>query len=417
MSKPTNDRRRQNMRFRFAWIDAAMASRLKAGPKLVAVRLGLHRNDETLVCNPSVEALVRGTRLSERYVYDCLGELRDGKWIVWQENPGGVRHSNQYLLLPDNVPATLSPSSGLGGDEPCTGAQQTLSWGTVNPDLGRSEPCNGAQPNLNLNLNHKSEANIYGHPSSNGREEGNEGSEQVEGQEAADEEIAKASGPLSNAEIDARFDEFWKQCPRAVDNGKARKVYHRVVKSGDATPAELLHAMMIYAAAREGEDARYNKTPAKWLEHQCWKDDPEAIAPKSKMQRGFAAFGLAAALRAAATNGFAPFGAPSPPPDSKPPYSTPPLEYVWATRVKAALRVKMGDRAFEEVEQAGLSFDRIIGRNGDQIVYLTARGPIEEAIGGALLECWRAEVPTVTSVKVLTIGLDDRAAPRRAARG
>jgi len=90
---------------------------------------------------------------------------------------------------------------------------------------------------------------------------------------------------LTDAEFDAAFDTFWKQCPRAVDYGKAKKIYCRIVRDGKATPAELLRGMMIYAAAREGQDERYTKTPVTWLENACWRDDPEAISPKSRWER------------------------------------------------------------------------------------------------------------------------------------
>src|SRR5262249_36967549 len=41
---------------------------LTPGEKLVAIRIALHRNDETLRCFPGEEALVRGTALKDRTV-------------------------------------------------------------------------------------------------------------------------------------------------------------------------------------------------------------------------------------------------------------------------------------------------------------------------------------------------------------
>src|SRR5262249_21832083 len=64
--------------------------------------------------------------------------------------------------------------------------------------------------------------------------------------------------------------------------GKAKKIYCRIVRDGKATAGELLQRMMIYAAAREGQDERFTKTPAKWLENECWRDDPKAISPKNR---------------------------------------------------------------------------------------------------------------------------------------
>jgi hypothetical protein len=100
-----------------------------------------------------------------------------------------------------------------------------------------------------------------------------------------DEAEAMKGTDLTDAELEAEFETFWKQCPRAVSYGKAQKIYCRFVRDGKATPRELLKGMMIYAAAREGEDERYTQTPARWLENMCWRDNPEAISPKSVFRR------------------------------------------------------------------------------------------------------------------------------------
>jgi hypothetical protein len=152
---------RNNALFRFSFINAAMASRLKAGRKLVAVRLGLHRNDATLLCNPEVDTLAKATAMSSRYVYECLGELRKDRWITWLEKPGRV---NCYQLLPDNVPgATLNPSSGVwwvAHRDSGTVAQSSLNSGAVTSELQTQDPCSGVQTNLNQNHKDNINANL-----------------------------------------------------------------------------------------------------------------------------------------------------------------------------------------------------------------------------------------------------------------
>ncbi len=76
------------------------------------------------------------------------------------------------------------------------------------------------------------------------------------------------------------FEAFWKQCIRRTAKEKTRSIYGGIIASGKATPQQLLHGMMRYAGEREGEDGRYTKTPATWLEEGCWHDDPGANSPK-----------------------------------------------------------------------------------------------------------------------------------------
>jgi hypothetical protein len=87
---------------------------------------------------------------------------------------------------------------------------------------------------------------------------------------------------FSNIEIDHRFEhEFWVHYPRKVAKDNARKAFVRVVKSGRATPEELLAGVLRYAAERTGEDPKFTKHPATWLNGGCWQDDsaPSFRAP------------------------------------------------------------------------------------------------------------------------------------------
>lgn len=76
------------------------------------------------------------------------------------------------------------------------------------------------------------------------------------------------------ADRDGDFEEFWRQYPsgRKQSKPKCREKYLRVVKSGDATPAELLAAVMRYAAAGY-DNSKYVKGPLVWLNQGCWSDE------------------------------------------------------------------------------------------------------------------------------------------------
>ena len=66
------------------------------------------------------------------------------------------------------------------------------------------------------------------------------------------------------------FDTFWDIFPRKIGKGAARKTH---AKALELTSAETLYwGARAYKAAMEGEDPRYVKMPATWLNQECWDD-------------------------------------------------------------------------------------------------------------------------------------------------
>jgi len=100
-----------------------------------------------------------------------------------------------------------------------------------------------------------------------------------------------ASKPQMKAEaaaFEAAFEEeFWPAYPRKDDKGRARKAFLSVIKSKKATVAELVNGAMRYAAEREGEDPKFTKQPATWLNAEAWLNAaPPAVPAASRMQSG-----------------------------------------------------------------------------------------------------------------------------------
>lgn len=90
-----------------------------------------------------------------------------------------------------------------------------------------------------------------------------------------------------NGEVDPEFDRFWQQYPRKVSRGAARKAWETAVRRAEV-PA-ILAAVMRYAAERDGQDPRYTKHPATWLNSDCWLDEPAPpalAAPMSMVEMG-----------------------------------------------------------------------------------------------------------------------------------
>jgi hypothetical protein len=73
------------------------------------------------------------------------------------------------------------------------------------------------------------------------------------------------------AAFEAAFEaEFWPVYPRKDDKGRARKAFLAVIKSKKATAAELVNGAIRYAAERQGEDPKFTKQPATWLNAEAW---------------------------------------------------------------------------------------------------------------------------------------------------
>lgn len=78
----------------------------------------------------------------------------------------------------------------------------------------------------------------------------------------------------TRATADAEFDEFYAVYPKSKEKPAAIKAYRAAINAG-ATPEQITTAATAYAAERLGQDARYTKLPATWLNKGCWADEPE----------------------------------------------------------------------------------------------------------------------------------------------
>lgn len=82
-------------------------------------------------------------------------------------------------------------------------------------------------------------------------------------------------------------EEFWPAYPRKDDKGRARKAFLSVMKSKKATVDELVNGAMRYAAEREGEDPKFTKQPATWLNAEAWLNAAPPVVPAaSRMKSG-----------------------------------------------------------------------------------------------------------------------------------
>lgn len=69
------------------------------------------------------------------------------------------------------------------------------------------------------------------------------------------------------------FERFWTQYPRKVAKLAAQRAFAQTVKKG-VDPEDILRGAMRYVAKCDGQDPKYIKHPATWLNAGCWADEP-----------------------------------------------------------------------------------------------------------------------------------------------
>jgi hypothetical protein len=83
-----------------------------------------------------------------------------------------------------------------------------------------------------------------------------------------------ASNPATPNHVDEAFEEWWRQLPeqRKGNEKGCREKFRKIVKSGEATTAQLLEAVMKYAASRDVARG-FASGSLKWLNQRMWEID------------------------------------------------------------------------------------------------------------------------------------------------
>lgn len=85
--------------------------------------------------------------------------------------------------------------------------------------------------------------------------------------------LAGDDGDSEERDLDDDFDRFWSAYPSPVERAAARRAYEAVVDTGRVTPAQLLDAVVAYAAS-DVVARGFRKKPANWLADEAWADSP-----------------------------------------------------------------------------------------------------------------------------------------------
>jgi hypothetical protein len=224
---------------RDVWMRALVADHsLSPMTRLVGVRLGLHFNCKTGRCDPSYATLAAEVAISERSAIRAVSSLKAQGWIAVKQRGGGYRtYSNNFTLQ--------TPNDEVTGESPHKSdvVTQQSGWG--------DRPV------------------IYGVTQESPKKRREERREE-QGYISPSRRAAQARA----TDDDNGFDEFWRVYPRKVARGAAAKAYGRVLRKGQASEAELLAGAHRYASERAGQEQKFTKHPANWLDGECWRDEP-----------------------------------------------------------------------------------------------------------------------------------------------
>lgn len=101
-------------------------------------------------------------------------------------------------------------------------------------------------------------------------------------EEPQDEQLPKDSSSPAAQEDDASssdhhleaFGAFWLTYPKRKAKEEAKKAWIAAIKRG-ADPQQIIAAAKGYAHERHGQEAKYTKYPATWLNKGCYDDEPD----------------------------------------------------------------------------------------------------------------------------------------------
>ncbi|TXN81953.1 helix-turn-helix domain-containing protein [Methylobacterium sp. WL8] len=214
--------------------------------KLVAARLLYHHSSQTGRCFPSYQTLADGVALKRRAVINAVQELEAGGWISVNQVKGGAaagpnRYATNTFLI--DFARADQPASTVHGGAPST-VQQDALLHEDNSARQCTPPVHDGAPST-----------VHGGAPYSGKDTGKGNREET---------------PSSPSD----FDRFWQAYPRKVGKDAAKVAFAKVVKIRKATAAELIEGAGRLAAEKAGEDPKFTKYPAGWLNAGHWADEP-----------------------------------------------------------------------------------------------------------------------------------------------
>jgi hypothetical protein len=241
----------------FNWLrGVAEDTRISIVHRFTLMRLCLHRFNDGR-CNPGYDRVADELGVDRATVFRAVDVgIRFG-WLANFPQHGGRAKRNFVFTFPADTSAQQSqPSdcSTVAGGRP-------LHTATVA----------GKRPNSRRKASQQSQANLQdtdvaSESATNGsRERGKRERGKKESQPP--DQVGKKKETGGEA-----FERFWAVYPKRVAKEAARKAFAKAVENG-TTVETLIAGAQRYAVKRQGQDPKYTKHPATWLNGGCWQDE------------------------------------------------------------------------------------------------------------------------------------------------
>ena len=262
---PTTPANPQTFLDRDNWMRALLAS----SAPCVAVRLGVaiafHLNVKSGRCDPSHLALKKAAHMPLRSIGRWLGWLVRNGWLDVKR--GGQGRTNNYVLMIGQHVADQASFPEF--DRPLSTDDRPLRAGMIGHFVLDDRPVGGRQQERQAKRDKKK--GTRSKTLARSARDTHKAPDFSPGdlKKDAEGESTRAKPQAARAEA---FEDFWRAYPRKVAKDAARRAFDKALKAGVDAGA-LIAGAQRYAVERQGQDPKFTKHPATWLNGGCWEDE------------------------------------------------------------------------------------------------------------------------------------------------
>jgi hypothetical protein len=264
-SNGTSDAHEQAGFESFKWMRGVSRDHVIMGlRRLILISLCLYRNGKTGLCDPAYDTIANDVGVDRATVIRAIADGVRRGWLVQPVRRGPTSNSFAFTF-----PVNLKPQKDVA-------PEQHQAANEVAPVRHHSEK--DVAP---VHKRSRTRAQMMLHPcdpngSLNGRRERGKSQTQppepfVEGKKNASGKARQKKNIAGDGGAD-RFAEFWAVYPRRVGKLDAEKAFAKAIEQADAET--IIVGAKRYASERVGQDSKYTKHPATWLNKGCWSDEP-----------------------------------------------------------------------------------------------------------------------------------------------
>jgi hypothetical protein len=267
----------------FNWLRAvAEDTRISIVHRLTLIRLCLHRFNDGR-CNPGYDIVASEIGVHRATVFRAIDV---GVRFGWLTKP--IRHGQGRADFVFNFP------SNVAGVRRQKGANVAGVRPQENPNVAPVQSQSRTRAHAKSQRQRASSAKSTAstrNGGSNGKENGGKKESQTPDQVAKKKEASggtkTSANPAQRAKSSSHdektaqraaddggeaFDRFWAAYPKRVAKEAARKAFAKAAENGTDVEA-LIAGAQRYAAERQGQDQKFTKHPATWLNAGCWEDE------------------------------------------------------------------------------------------------------------------------------------------------